>query len=34
MPTVLNAARVAFFTDVGTFCYPLALEKVSTGKSV
>lgn len=34
MPTVPNAARVAFFTDVGTFCYPLALRKISTGRSV
>lgn len=34
MPTVLNAASVAFFTDAGTFCYLLALEKIGTGKSV
>lgn len=34
VPTVTNAARVAFFTHVGTFCYPLASGKIGTEKSV
>lgn len=34
VPAVLNAARVAFFIRVGTFCYPLAPGEVGTEKSV
>lgn len=34
MPTVFNAARVTSLTDVDTFCYPSALGKIGTGKSV